>query len=415
MEKYFKYKNYKLENGLEVYHIKTNTDLFSMNLGVKIGSKYEKEDEKGLSHFLEHMVFKGTKNRTNIQINEDLENLAGYTNAYTSYSDTVFKAMALNEEFENSLDVTSDLIINPIFPEKEFIKEKEVIISEIRSDLDDMEEFSFQNICRNSFDKSFLKWDIAGDIKTVSKYEVNQIKQFYSKYYRPNNSVIVITSSFTDEYVVDMVEKYFGHWKAEEADKPLVITEKNMEMERTLIKDDFEQSNIIYLFTFHGLTRREELALSIISYSLGENSNSHLFKRLREEHGLTYEVYTDLDSSKDVKTLFIYTALARENIGKAGEIIKSTIDEVKTGELVNSKFVLLMKKILKTGIASTLLDPQHISDYVMAQIVEGRDIYEFEENLKIIESITEEEIIEVANKVLVNPSVQIVLGAESNE
>ncbi len=415
MEKYFKYKSFKLDNGLEVYHIKTNTDLFSLNLGIKIGSKYEKEDEKGLSHFLEHMVFKGTKSKTNIEINEALENLAGYTNAYTSYSDTVFKIMALNEEFENSMSIISDLIINPIFPKSEFDKEKEVILSEIRSDLDDMEEYSFQNICRESFDKSFLKWDIAGSTKAVSKYEVDQVREFYNKYYTPNNSVIVIASSFEDGYIKKIVSECFGCWNSREVVKPDVIIEDNIEKELSITKDEFEQSNIIYLFTFHGLTRREELALSIISYSLGENSNSHLFKRLREDHGLTYEVYTDIDSSKDVKTLFIYTSLARENIEKARSIVGTTIEEVKSGELVDSKFVVLMKKILKTGIASTLLDPQHISDYVMGQIVEDRDVYEFEENLKMIESITEKEIIDVANKVLVSPSIQTVIGAECGE
>lgn len=414
MEKYFSYERRMLENRMEVYHIKTNSELFSLNLGVKIGSKYESESEKGLTHFVEHMIFKGTEKRDNIKINEDIEELAGYSNAYTSYSDTVFKFMALNEEFENAVEILSDLIRNPVFPEEEFKKEKDVILSEIKSDLDNIEDYSYFRIEKEAFEKSFLAWDIAGDMDDVLRYSRDDIERYYRKYYNPDNSVIVIASSFSSDYVFSLIEKYFRDWEYRETHHPEVITEKNREKEYIIEKPDFEQSNILYLFTFGGLTRREELALSVLSYSLGENSNSHLFKRLREEKGMTYEVYSDFDVSKDVKTLYIYTALSKENLTHAKEIIEKTLSEVKEGKLVNEKSVRLMKKILKTSIASALLDPQHISDYVMGQIMEDRDVYEFEDNLRTIESLKLDEIIEVGRKVFVNPTVQIIEGGEKN-
>ena len=415
MQKYFKYKKHIMDNGLQIYHISTKAELFSLNIGIKIGSKYETVEEKGLSHFLEHMIFKGTRNRDNIKINEDIEDLAGYSNAYTSYSDTEYKIMALNEEFDNAVEILSDLIIFSTFPEEEFKKEKEVIISEIKSDLDNLEDFSFFNISKNSFESSFLKWDIAGEIDGILNYNIRDIIQYYKKYYIPNNSIIVVASSFEDKYIFDIVEKYFGKWISKEKVLPEVLIEKNKEQVKVLERPDFEQSSIIYLYTFHGLTNREEIALGIVSYCLGENSNSHLFKRLREEKGMTYEVYTDLDTSEDIKTLYIYTSLANENVKKAKEIIDFTIEEMKSGKLIEEKSVKLMKKILRTSIASTLLDPQHISDYVMSQALEGRSMYEFIDNLKTIENISVDEIVEVAKKVLNNPSVQVVLGSELNE
>ncbi|MDO5707568.1 MAG: pitrilysin family protein [Andreesenia angusta] len=410
MKKHFKYNSYKTVNGIEVYHLNTNTELFSLNLGIKIGSKYERYEEKGLSHFLEHMVFKGTKKRDNIMINEDIEELAGYSNAFTSYSDTVFKFMALNEEFENALEILSDIIVNPIFPEEEFLKEKEVIISEIKSNLDNIEEYAYYRISKEAFLNSFLRWDIAGEIEDIVRYSVEDVEKYYEKYYLPNNTVIVIASSFDDEYVFSKVEEYFKTWDQREVKLLDIKREKNISKEYSIYSQEFDISNILYLYSYENLSIREELALSIISYSLGENSNSHLFKRLREEKGMTYEVYSDLDNSEDVKLLYIYTELSRDNILSAKEIIDNTIKEVKSGKLVNEKSVKLMKKIIKTALASTLLDPQNTSDYLISQILDGRDIYEFERNLEIIDSLKTEEIIEVAKKVLKNPTVQIIEG-----
>lgn len=410
MKKHFDFKKKMMQNGLKIYIIKTNSELFSLNLCINIGSKYEREHEKGISHFLEHMIFKGTKKRTNIEINEDIESLGGYSNAFTSYSDTEFKFLALNEEFENAIEVLSDMIKNSIFPEKEFKKEKDVIISEIKSDLDNIEDYSYHMIEKNAFKYSFLSRDIAGNIDDILMYKVDDIKEYYNKYYTPNNSFIVIASSLKDEYICEIIEKYFSDWEYKQLEFPKIIAEKNIPKEYKISKPDFEQSNILYLFKYENLSRKEEIALSILNYTIGENSNSYLFKKLREEKGITYEVYSNFDNSEDVKILYIYTTLNKKDIKIAKKIIDETLLEIKERELINENSVKLMKKVFKTSIASTLLDPQHIVDYFTGQIVENRDIYELDENLKILDEIKSSDIANLAKKIFNNPTIQIIEG-----
>ena len=132
-----------LQNGLKVISIKKETSLVAINLGVKIGSIYEEKCEKGICHFIEHMLFKGTRNRTNKELNDELEQLGGEYNAYTEYSSTVYNITALKEEAEAAVELLSDMIVNSNFPKAEMEKEREVILSELRSSRDDIEELSF--------------------------------------------------------------------------------------------------------------------------------------------------------------------------------------------------------------------------------------------------------------------------------
>lgn len=411
-KKYFDSKEFCLENGLRIICIKTFAELFSINIGVKVGSMHEAEDEKGLSHFVEHMVFKGTKKRSNNMVNEDIEGLGGSYNAFTTYSETVYGFTALNEEFENSVEILSDLTLNPAFPEDELEKEKEVIVSEIRADLDDLEQCSYNNINSEAFERSFLRWDIAGSEGHVRSYTAGDLRAFYEKHYIPNNSVIAVASPFEYEHVVSTVEKYFSSWKKRDEPKIDIEDEQNAKKEILIRKPDLEQSSIVYLYTFYGLSRREEIALDIINYRLGESSNSLLFKKLREEKALTYEGYSSMDSSEHVKTLYIYTSLSRSNIEEAKSTIDKIIEEIVEGNLIEEKNINLMKKTIRTSIASALLDPEHICSYVLTEVIEGREVYDFGMDLELLSSITRDEILSVAGKVFKNPTTQIISSEE---
>lgn len=404
----FDLKRKTLKNGLEIITVKKNTKITSVNIGVKVGALNENIDEKGISHFIEHMIFKGTKNRDCKTLNDDLEFLGGEYNAYTDYLATVYTYSALDEELENILELSSDMIINSTFPKGEVEKERGVILAEIRSSKDDVEDYSFKRINEEAFSISGLKYDVAGLECNVKKFSSKELKSFYNKYYIPNNSIITIVSSYDHEYVANLVEKYFSTWKEGQVIESNIIDEKNIEKEITTIKENIEQSTIVYLYTFYNLDKEDELPLRILNHRLGESGNSLLFREVRENKGLAYDIYSNLDISKNIKTLYIYTAVADEDIYETKKAIDETLEMVKKNTSVFSKRDLsLMKKIHKTAVVSTLDDPSELCSYILNQRLEDSDLYEFESDMERLKQVEVDNIYKVANKILNNPTIHI--------
>lgn len=397
-----------LPNGIKLITIKKDTQISSLHLGIKVGSMYEDIDEKGISHFIEHMIFKGTQNRTNEKLNLDLENLGGEYNAYTGYDYTVYSITNLNEELERSIEIVSDMIIHPMFKKDEVEKEKKVILSEIKASKDDMEQYSFRMINEIAFRKSPLKYDTCGSENTVKKFTRSELIEFYKNYYLPNNCFISIVSHYDHNYVLNLVLKYFKNWEYKKFTRKQVEIEKNFSCKKIGFKRDIEQSTVMFLYTLYGLDKKEELAFRILNHRLGESPNSILFRKLREEKGLAYDVYTDINLARDVKTLYIYTAVSEENIQITIDTILKCIQDIKDEKTAFDKdSILIMKKSLKTAVAFTLEDSADIGDYVLTQSMEGEDIFKFKEDIRKIDSIKKDDIYKVARKIFNNPTIYI--------
>lgn len=404
----FDTKIHELSNGLKLISIKKNSQLAALHVGVKVGSIYEKSKNRGISHFIEHMLFKGTDTLNNEELNDFLEQRGGEYNAYTDYSCTVYSITALAEELEPSVKVLADMIQNSIFPEKEINRERGVILAELRTSKDDIEDYSFKRANEIAFIKSPLRYDTLGDEKTVKKFKREQILEYYNKYYVPNNSYITIVSPYDHDEVLNLVEKHFSTWQERELKEEKAIIENNICTKEISYKKDIEQSTIIYVFTFHGLNKQEELALKILNHKFGESANSILFRELREEKGLAYDVYSHMDITSNVKTLYIYTAVSEENIDEAISSIDNAIERIKTGEAnFNNDTVMLMKKVLKTAVAATIEDCTDLGNYVLHQSLDNESIYEFLEDMKNLENIKSSNLYEVANKVFNNPTIHI--------
>lgn len=411
----FDLKTYTLDNGLNLVTIKKDTQLAAIHLGVKIGAIYEKKEEKGIAHFVEHMLFKGTKNRSNEELNEGLEQRAGEYNAYTDHNCTVYSITALNEELESSLELLSDMIQNSTFPKEEIEKERGVILAEIRTSRDDVEDYSYGKVMEIAFKNSSIKIDTIGKQSTVKKFTREQLVNFYKMYYVPNNGYLTIVSPKEHEEVLNLVNKYFANWKASEFIREDVVVEDNIPVEKVSYKKDIEQSTIVYLYTFHNLSRQEELTLRILNYKLGESANSILFRKLREERGLAYDIYSDLNATKDVKLLTMYTAVNEEDVDEALDIINKAIDDINNEKVIlDDKNISLMKKVLKTAVAGTLEDSTQLSNYVLHQVMDGEDVYEFVDDINNMEKIKSEDIYNVARKVLKNPTIHILLREKSD-
>lgn len=404
----FDVRQHKLSNGLEILTIKKDTQISSINIGIKVGALNEKTSQKGISHFIEHMIFKGTKKRTFDILNDQLESLGGEYNAYTDFTSTVYSISCLEEEITNAVELLSDMVKSSIFLQEEIEKERGVILAEIRTSKDSVEDLSFKRVNEVAFTKGALRFDVAGLEKNVKKFNHNDLYEFYKKHYVANNAVITLVSSLEHEDAMKMVEEYFKDWQSGEI-KPLKVKdEKNISTREETIKENIELNTIVYLYTFYDLDKEHELPLRILNHRLGESSNSLLFREVRENRGLAYDIYSHLDGTKHVKTLYIYTAVDEEDIDSAIEAIDETLNGIKKETVeIGEKDLQIMKKVHKTAVISTLEDSVELCSYILTQVLEGEDIYEFLSDMEKLNKITKDEIYEVANKVLNNPTIHI--------
>lgn len=404
----FDVKKHKLENGLEVITIKKDTQISSINIGVKVGALNESLNEKGISHYIEHMLFKGTENRTFQKLNDDLEALGGEYNAYTDFSQTVYSISCLEEELKSAIEILSDMLICSKFPEEEIEKERGVILAEIRSSKDSVEDFSFKKINEVAFKKSSLRYDVAGLDENVKSFTKKELYDYYKKYYIPNNSLITMVSSLSHEEAFEEISKHFSKWESNEKIKLVVKDEKNINIKKVTTKENIELCTIIYLFTFYDLDKNYELPLRILNHRLGESANSLLFREVRENRGLAYDIYSHLDITQNVRTLYVYTAVDEEDIDDAANAIEEIFKNIKFRNItIGENDLNIMKKVHKTAVISTLEDSVELCSYILSQSLEGEDIFEFLKDMDRLNTITADEIYEVANKVLNDPTIHI--------
>lgn len=404
----FDVKKHYLDNGLEILTIKKDTQIASINLGVKVGAIYESLEEKGISHFIEHMLFKGTNKRNNEELNDELESLGGEYNAYTDYNSTVYTISCLSEELENACILLGDMITSSNFPEEEIERERGVILAEMRTSKDDIEDLSFKRVNEVAFNSSPLRYDVTGLEEVVKGFKRDDIKRFYNKYYTPKNSLITMVSSLEHEDAKELISREFSNWQGEEEVEHPVICEDNIPLKKVSYKNDMEQSTIVYLYTFYHLDKNDELALRILNHRLGESSNSLLFREVREKKGLAYDIYTHLDMTKNVKTLYIYTAVSDEDVEEAIRAIDETLNNIVNGKVeIGHKDLAIMKKVHKTAVISTLEDSAELCNYILHQELEGEDIYEFVKDMEGLNNLNRDKIYKVSKLVLKDPTIHI--------
>lgn len=409
----FDIKKHFLPNGLEVLTIKKDTQIAAINVGIKVGALYENLEEKGISHFIEHMLFKGTSLRNNEDLNDELEFLGGEYNAYTDYNSTVYTISCLGEEIKNGVKLLGDMITNSIFDKDELEKERGVILAEIRTSKDDVEDLSFKKVNEVAFKTNPLKYDVTGIEEKVKNFQRDQIVRFYKKYYTPKNSLVTIASAMDHEEALKVVKEEFSNWDGEQIEPMEFSKEKNENIKITSFKNEIEQATIVYLYTFNDLDKQYELPLRILNHRLGESSNSLLFREVRENRGLAYDIYTHLDMTQNVKTLYIYTAVANEDVEEAIEAIDETLGDIISGKVViGDKDLTLMKKVHKTAVISTLEDSAELCNYILHQELEDEDIFEFVHDMELLNKIDKHEIYEVSKLVLKEPTIHILKSPE---
>lgn len=402
-----------LPNGLNVITSYREGNLFSMGVGIKAGSLYENVNNNGISHMIEHMIFKGTTNRNLDALSNDIERLAGDFDIYTSYNQTVLTIDTMKKHGRDSLNIVSDMLMNASFPLKEFRLEKKVIIEEIKMTKDDPEDWSYLGLFKTAFPERSHKYHIAGTIKSLKGINIDMLKEFYRDYYVPNNTVICIVSSFTNDEVLEMVNEFFSSWQEKQVEE---IKEDLVDFKPCKVirhKKGIGQAHLLYGFDIQDLSPREEVILSLINEKIGGGANSILFKELRDKRGLAYSLYSDIDFINNLKMFYIYAGISEENLVPVMEVIDSIINKLKKREIViNEASIDLLKEIFYTNTEIRLESSSSIVDYLIDGVINYHNPLEFKSVLDTIKEIGYEDVMKVIDKVFKEPIIHVLLPAD---
>ena len=314
-------ERFQLKNGLTVLFQKNSSDSVALEVMFKVGSNDENPDILGISHFLEHMLFEGTKKRPDsIIISNEIEKYGAEFNAYTSTNRTAFFIKIINKRFDIALDILSDMAANPIFRNDKIKKEKNVILREIDMVTDDPRQHQWILFQKNLFEKHPAKNPTYGTIKTVSALRRKKLLDYYQKYYVPNNMILSIVGNV--QGVKEKAENYFGHLKPKNMQKKKEIKEpKQNKIKHFIEKRKIQNSYIVLGYKTVPRLHEDSYALDVISAVLGRGQSGWIFDEIRNKHGLSYQTGVQTENEADHGTFAVYAGLDRKNIEKAKSLV----------------------------------------------------------------------------------------------
>jgi predicted Zn-dependent peptidase len=339
------YNIFKLSNGLSV--VVENIDYMnsvSIGLWIENGSRNETSVNNGISHFIEHMLFKGTQRRTAKQIAESIEDVGGQMNAFTGKESTCFYIKVLDTHLELSLDILSDMLFNSKFDSEEIEKEKSVILEEINMSEDMPEDVLGDLHSVAIWEKDSLSMPILGTSSTVKSFTRNQLLDYVHSYYIPDNSVISICGKVDMKEIEKLVESYFGQWSSN--NKKITQYSSPETFRNHLIKQkDIEQLHISLGLYGLEMGNDEAYSLLVLNNMFGGGASSILFQKIREEKGLCYSIYSYLSSYKNTGVLSIYTGLNPKYALEAVKLINEEVEKFSSVEITEDKLIKLKEQL----------------------------------------------------------------------
>lgn len=396
------FKLTKLNNGLKILSQKVN-NCSTVTLGyvVKCGSYNEDESNLGIAHFTEHMLFKGTYNRSKEDINYDIESVGGVLNAYTSFDHTKYWCTIPSMHIETGIDVLSDLIWNNTIPKNEFDKERNVILEELKMYNDDamsrLSDLCFKTIFRDYTNRQL----VGGTLDSVKGITREQMINFIDKYYTSNNIILIATGDVEHSNLCNLVKKYIVDIESSSYDtKPASFEGFKEDIERNVevLDNTITQSHLKWaLHTIEGKINDKQMAISeIIATILGGNSSSRLYNIIREQRGLAYTVTVDNDVVYDFSGLYGYVGLDKENINDVKNIVINELNKFKKNK-VSDKDLKAAKEYLKGSLLISLESTRGKNSFLCSSVVYGFN-FDYNSYINVIDSITSEDIYEFAKK-----------------
>jgi predicted Zn-dependent peptidase len=393
------YQLFRLKNGIRAIHQYTDSPVAHFGVIVNTGSRDEEPHEQGMAHFIEHTIFKGTRNRKAFQINNRIEDVGGEINAYTTKEETAIYATFLNEYYSRTIELISDIVLHASFPEKELEKEKEVVIEEINSYNDTPSELIFDEFEELVYDGHPIARNILGTPETVKSFNREAIKQFIRMNYHTNEMVLCSVGKIDPKNFERLIIRYFNEMP--ENSFPSKRQKYEGYRPRVLeVNKETHQLHCIVGNLSYELAHENRLPMVLLNNILGGNSmNSRLNMALRERNGMAYNIESSYTPYTDTGIFMVYFGTDPENLPRALKIIKKEFDLLREKSMGQLQFSRAKKQLLGQLAIST---ENH--EELMLSI--GRSFLYFDkvdplaDVFSKIERLTPHDILQVANEML---------------
>lgn len=392
------YFSTKLDNGIRYIHVPTERHVAHLAVIVNAGTRDENEDEHGIAHFIEHVIFKGTKKRKAYHILSRLEDVGGEIDAYTSKEDTVVYTSFLKQYFDRAADLLSDILINSTFPEKELEKEKEVIYDEINSYFDTPSEQIYDDFENKIFANHPLGYNILGDKKSLKDFGKKNIQAFMDRTYNTDKIVICSIGNLPFSKTENMIQKYFGLMKENKREwsrSPF----QNYQAFNLIEEADNHQAHCIVGNTAYDSFHEKRKALLLLNNIIGgPGLNSRLNLVLREKHGLVYNIESNYNQYSDIGLWSVYFGTDKNNFKRVLKLLHSEMQK-----MVNQKLGPKQLNKAKQQIIGQMAMASENNQDMLVGIAKSYMLYNkldnFEEIKSVVNAISAEQLQEVAQEI----------------
>ncbi|MDZ7723460.1 MAG: pitrilysin family protein [candidate division KSB1 bacterium] len=298
---------------------------------VQSGSSNETEETNGIAHFLEHMLFKGTRTRSAMDLANSLESLGGHLNGSTGREVSMYSAYILNEHVDTALEVLADLTQNPRFKASDIDVEKQVVLSELMRSLEDPEELAFDYFYQYVYHNHPLGYLILGTPDNIRSFQQQDLTNFHSLHYSPNRMVVAAAGNIEHDTIVKHVERLFRTDPRVEPGKTGPI---QAPVDQKIINmKNLQQAHILLGYQTFGLADERRYALALLDVMLGSGMSSRLFQNIREAYGFTYNVFSFLDLMRDTGVFGAYAASEPDKVDRTVGLLQREIDRIKKGDI----------------------------------------------------------------------------------
>ena len=370
-----------------------------MGIFTKVGSRYEPARLSGVSHFLEHMFFKGTAQRSAKQISEAIEGIGGALNASTSYDATVYYAKVANIHFHHAVDTLSDMLLHSLFDAREVEKERRVIIEEINMSLDQPGDWVHQLLDETLWGKQPLGRDIAGTAKTVAEISRNDLLAYKERHYTLPNTIISVAGNLPSEVLVEAWSKAFEHYAPGTSQRPQPTLPPKPGPRVSLLTKATEQAHFCLGLPAVSYTDPDRRPLQVLNSILGGSMSSRLFQEIREERGLAYSVYSDIAEYDDAGKWVIYAGV---EVGKIKDAIAAIIHELRKlrDQGITEDELQRVKEQTKGGMLLGLETTGAVASRNGSHILRYGQVVPVEQVVAEIEAVMQDDVLRVANRLI---------------
>ena len=393
------YRRTTLDNGLRVLTAEMpHTRSVSMFIAVGAGSRYEPDHQAGLSHFLEHLPFKGTRSwPTALAISEAVEGVGGIMNASTDREMTSFWCKVASVHADQAIPVLLDLILHPLLDPAEMEKEREVILDELRMTNDYPAHVCDLLIDRAMWPDQAMGRDVGGTAETVSAIRLDDVRDYMERQYRPNNTVIGIAGAITDAEAVNMVSTATKRWLPAEPLEWQPVTPADDAASKVLLDDrKTEETNICIGLPGFALTDEDRYAATVLNGILGDGMSSRLFQSLREDRGLTYDCHSSISSYRDCGALIVSCGT---DPTRAIEAIEATRQEMATLlQPAPETEIRKAREYIKGRLLMRLEDSRSVAAWLASQELLMDEITTPDDTAASIDRVTPSDVVRTAER-----------------